>query len=57
MNDNNKSSKILSDDALERVMLDMFGSVWESSADKAQPETAEMDSLLSALIEESDGDI
>lgn len=57
MNDNDKSSKMLSDDALERVMLDMFGGVWESSTQKEQPDNAERDLQSSALIEESEGNV
>jgi hypothetical protein len=57
MNDNNKSSKMLSDDALERVMLDMFGGAWSNPNEKEQPAHAEMDSPRQALNEETEGEI
>ena len=58
MNDTHKSSKMLSDDALERVMLDMFGGgVWESSRPEAQPQNADADSPRTALIDEGESDI
>lgn len=57
MNENNKPSKMLSDDALERVMLDMFGGLWEQTSEKTQQQSNQMDSLQGALAKESEGDI
>jgi hypothetical protein len=38
MNENNKSSNLLSDLALERVMRDVLSTVWEISPERAQQE-------------------
>ncbi len=57
MNENNKPSKMLSDDALERVMLDMFGGLWEQTSEKTPQQSNQMDSLQGALAKESEGDI
>jgi len=40
MNENAKSSSILSDMALERVMRDVLSGIWEISAEKAKQELA-----------------
>lgn len=58
MNDNNNSSKMLSDDALERVMLDMFGGgVFGSPKQNTRHESPEMDSRQSALIDETEDNL
>ena len=38
MNERNKSSRILSDSALERVMLDVLSGVWEISPERTKQE-------------------
>lgn len=53
MNENSKSSKMLSDDALDRVMLDMFGGLFQSPADRSPAQAAELE-VESNLIGEDD---
>ena len=55
MNENSKSSKMLSDDALDRVMLDMFGGLFQSPTDKPPAQADDVD-LESNLIAEEDRD-
>ncbi|MEJ2693321.1 MAG: hypothetical protein P8166_09760 [Candidatus Thiodiazotropha sp.] len=40
MHENSKSSKVLSDIALERVMRDVLSGIWEISPERAQQEPA-----------------
>ncbi len=54
MHDSNKSSKVLSDLALERVMRDVLNGGWEISPERAQQETAETDSGQAEGNEETD---
>jgi hypothetical protein len=44
MSENNKPSKILSDHALERVMLDVLGGIWEISDEESRQESSEAES-------------
>ena len=53
MNENSKSSKMLSDDALDRVMLDMFGGLFQSPTDKPPAQATDLE-LESNLIGEDD---
>jgi hypothetical protein len=41
MNDNNKPPNMLSDLALERVMRDVLGGLWEISPDQPEQKTAQ----------------
>jgi hypothetical protein len=57
MNDDDRSSKMLSDDALERVMLDMFGGAWDSPQEKASQESAKRHPSQYLLTDEDEGEI
>lgn len=55
MHENSKSSKVLSDIALERVMRDVLSGIWEISPERAQQETAKSTSPPSDGEEKSEG--
>ena len=55
MNENSKSSKMLSDDALDRVMLDMFGGLFQSPTDKSPAQGAEVDLESNLIVEDDQG--
>ncbi len=54
MNKNAKSSSVLSDMALERVMRDVLNGIWEISAEKAKQELAKADTAANLPHNESD---
>jgi hypothetical protein len=57
MNDDDRSSKMLSDDALERVMLDMFGGAWDNPQEKTPQESAKSDPSQHLLTDKDEGEI
>ncbi len=54
MNENAKSSVVLSDMALERVMRDVLSGIWEISSERAKQELAKGDVGENPSQDESD---